>query len=105
MPPSMFSSEALVIWIFRIAMNAPIMAAITEIHTVALARSGAGVITAAAVTGRGIADEVERARSDMASPLVSSFWRHRSRHFCDASSAMLECEVECEVGCGALAVA
>ena len=39
MPPSMLSSEALVIWMFRIAMNEPIMAASTAIQVVALARS------------------------------------------------------------------
>jgi hypothetical protein len=59
---------------FRIAMNAPIMAAVTEIQTVALARSGAtGVIATARLrrgAGRG---EVESARSDMTSPLVSVF--------------------------------
>src|SRR6202007_1232598 len=57
MPPSMLSSEALVIWMFRIAMNAPIMAAITEIQTVALARSGwagaAGVATGVDIAARG----------------------------------------------------
>ena len=37
MPPSMLSSEALVIWMFRIAMNEPIMAASTAIQTVVLA--------------------------------------------------------------------
>src|SRR5215475_7434343 len=72
MPPSMLSSEALVIWMFRIAMNAPIMAAITEIQTVALARSG--WMGAMAATGAG-ADMVargelaERTRLDMTSPL------------------------------------
>src|ERR1700761_5627453 len=40
MPPSMLSSEALVIWMFRIAMNEPIMAASTAIQVVRLARSG-----------------------------------------------------------------
>src|SRR4051794_1617414 len=39
MPPSMLSSEALVIWMFRIAMNAPIMAARIAIQTLALALS------------------------------------------------------------------
>src|SRR5579862_3675848 len=71
MPPSILSSEALVIWMFRIAMNAPIMAAVTEIQTVALARSGAAGATAA--TGRrGAVEEVESARSDMTSPVISS---------------------------------
>src|SRR5581483_10448522 len=73
MPPSMLSSEALVIWMFRIAMKAPIMAAITEIHTAALARTGTADVTEAGVTRRGVADEVERARSDIASPLAASF--------------------------------
>src|ERR1700686_2308813 len=39
-PPSMLSSEALVIWMFRIAMNEPIMAARTAIQTLVLARFG-----------------------------------------------------------------
>src|SRR5689334_12275667 len=39
MPPSMSSSEALVIWMFRIAMNAPIMPAPTATHEVRLAPS------------------------------------------------------------------
>ena len=34
MPPSMLSSEALVIWMLRIAMNEPIMAARTAIQVV-----------------------------------------------------------------------
>src|SRR6201994_4246496 len=71
MPPSMLSSEALVIWMLRMAIKAPIMAAITEIQTVALARSGAAGVTAAAVTRRGVVEEVERARSDITSPLIS----------------------------------
>src|SRR5579862_9191364 len=40
MPPSMLRSEALVIWMFRIAMNEPIMAASTATQVVMLARSG-----------------------------------------------------------------
>ena len=40
MPPSILSSEALVIWMFRIAMNEPIMAARTAIQVVKLARFG-----------------------------------------------------------------
>src|SRR5215470_5391475 len=39
MPPSMSSSDALVIWMLRIAMNAPIMLARTAIHAVRLALS------------------------------------------------------------------
>ncbi len=42
MPPSMSSSEALVIWILRIAMKAPIIPASTAIHEVTLARSATG---------------------------------------------------------------
>jgi len=38
MPPSILSSEALVIWMFRIAMNEPIMAARTATQVVTLAR-------------------------------------------------------------------
>src|SRR5205085_5098449 len=80
MPPSMLSSEALVIWMFRIAMNAPIMAANTEIQTVRLARSGlAGALCdglpMASVTGV----EGERARSDMASPLGAGVGDFRCR--------------------------
>ncbi len=39
MPPSMLSSEALVIWMFRIAMKAPIIAAKMATQTAGLARS------------------------------------------------------------------
>src|SRR5215813_5582075 len=39
MPPSMSSSEALVIWMLRIAMNAPTIPATTAIHAVKLAFS------------------------------------------------------------------
>src|SRR5580704_4757292 len=44
MPPSMLSSEALVIWMFRIAMNEPIIAASTAIQTVMLARFGSTLV-------------------------------------------------------------
>src|SRR5271165_2460051 len=90
MPPSILSSEALVIWMFRMAMNAPIMAAITEIQTTALARSGAAGATATAMLRRtAVAGEVESARSDMASPFASSLTsllRNEQRHagLCDA---------------------
>src|ERR1043165_8555346 len=59
---------------FRIAMNAPIMAARMAIHTVRLARSGraAGWVTGASARG---VDAPVRARSDMASPLRSEL-RH-----------------------------
>src|SRR5262245_34593797 len=50
MPPSMSSSEALVIWMFRIAMNAPIMPATTAIHAVRLALS-AGATGRAPMSG------------------------------------------------------
>jgi hypothetical protein len=43
MPPSMLSSEALVLWMFRIAMNEPIMAARTAIQVVTLARFGSAI--------------------------------------------------------------
>src|SRR5690349_5832385 len=70
MPPSMLSSEALVIWMFRIAMNAPIMAANTDIQTVRLARSGL-IATAwcALPVDRAIGVAGVSARLDMASPL------------------------------------
>src|SRR5262252_2679421 len=66
MPPSMLSSEALVIWMLRIAMNAPIMAAKIAIHTVALARAGWVVSGAGVATERGA--EPARVRLDMTSP-------------------------------------
>src|ERR1700759_776890 len=73
MPPSILSSEALVIWMFRMAMKAPIMAAVTEIQTVALARSAAAGVIATATLRRGVGrGEVESARSDMTSPLFVS---------------------------------
>jgi hypothetical protein len=53
-------------------MNAPIMAAITEIQTVALARPGVAGVTANVTLPRGAGrGELESARSDMTSPLVS----------------------------------
>src|SRR5581483_11773973 len=66
MPPSMLSSEALVIWMFRIAMKAPIIAARTDTHTSALARSGFCGAAVAAARGTLVWDE--RARALMASP-------------------------------------
>src|SRR5260221_13368451 len=66
MPPSMLSREALVIWIFRIAMKAPINAATRDIHTTGVARSGSrGAAREAGVKG-------ERAGADTASPLGSN---------------------------------
>src|SRR5258708_38491519 len=54
MPPSIFSSDALVIWILRIAMKAPIIAASTAIHVVRLALSEASAGTGATWRGAGI---------------------------------------------------
>ncbi len=51
MPPSMLSSEALVIWMFRIAMNEPIMAAITAIQVARLARWTAAELDPAGEVG------------------------------------------------------
>src|SRR5689334_22243511 len=66
MPPSMSSSEAVVIWMLRIAMKAPIIAARMAIQTVALARSGLARATGAALFGIWL--EAERVRALMASP-------------------------------------
>src|SRR5215469_171202 len=67
MPPSMLSSEALVIWMFRIAMKAPIIAAKIASHTAGLARSG--FCGAACGAARGTDGWDERVRAVMASPL------------------------------------
>src|SRR5215468_9475465 len=77
MPPSMSSSEALVIWMFRIAMKAPIIAARMAIHTVGLARSGS--TGAAGAAGFGIWLGAERVRALMASPLDRCELRRRLR--------------------------
>src|SRR6201995_4543841 len=77
MPPSISSSEALVIWMFRIAMKAPIIAANTAIHTVVLARSGAAGAAGAALFG--IWCWAETVRAVMASPLDRSDPRRRFR--------------------------
>ena len=66
MPPSMLSSEALVIWMFRIAMKAPIIAAKTAIQTVALARFGS-TATRSGVAADVAGVEIERL-FDMARP-------------------------------------
>src|ERR1700732_3403384 len=72
MPPSILSSEALVIWMFRIAMNAPIMAANTAIQTAVLARPGpAAALGDDWLVARTTGVVAERARADMASPLGS----------------------------------
>src|SRR5437868_894796 len=69
MPPSMLSSEALVIWMFRIAMNAPIMAAKMATQTMAEARSvWAGSATGALLVAR-CTGGLLSARSGMTSPL------------------------------------
>src|SRR5215467_12075955 len=68
MPPSILSSEALVIWMLRIAMKAPIIAAKTAIQIVALARFGS------VTTRSGVAAGIKRAGAgierllDMARP-------------------------------------
>src|SRR3954467_10115991 len=62
MPPSMLSNEALVIWMFRIAMNEPIMAASTAIQVVRLARSES---TAGGSRERGGAAEAAMLELDM----------------------------------------
>src|ERR1700755_2921027 len=49
MPPSISSREALVIWMFRIAMNEPIMAARMAIQVMVLARSDDGATCLAVV--------------------------------------------------------
>src|ERR1044072_8178551 len=75
MPPSMSSSEALVIWMFRIAMKAPIIAARMAIHTIGLARSG--LTGGAAVFGIWL--EAERVRALMTSPRNRRDFRRRFR--------------------------
>ena len=69
MPPSMLSREALVIWMFRIAMNEPIIAAMTAIQTMTLARLGSAAAGAgwANVTGSDAA-ETETLDWDMTRP-------------------------------------
>src|SRR6516162_7353500 len=65
MPPSMSSSDALVIWMLRIAMKAPIMLARTAIHAVALAFSV--VLAGGAKTVKELRDAA-RATLDMVVP-------------------------------------
>src|ERR1700743_2079611 len=66
MPPSILSNEAFVIWMFRIAINEPIMAARTAIQTVALARLGstasdfAGEVGSAAIEADGVRLDMAR---------------------------------------------
>src|SRR5579863_2075911 len=69
MPPSMLSREALVIWMLRIAMNEPIMAASTAIQVTILARSGSRAARSELVpevVGAGI--EADRTGFDMTRP-------------------------------------
>src|SRR5246127_1300339 len=66
-PPSILSSDALVIWMFRIAMNEPIMAASTAIQVVALARFGLLAVGIDVAREVGSADiEADRLGFDMA---------------------------------------
>src|SRR6516162_4712507 len=61
MPPSMLSSEALVIWMFRIAMKAPIIAANTAIQIMALARFGSALVRSGVAAGiKRVDAEIER---------------------------------------------
>src|ERR1700733_12454110 len=65
-PPSILSRDALVIWMFRIAMNEPIMAASTAIQVVRLARPGSDAVGSDAVREIGCADiEADRLGRDM----------------------------------------
>src|SRR6186713_613377 len=66
MPPSMLASEALVIWMFRIAMNEPIMAARTAIQVATLARLGSAA--ARSDVAAGVADVESERLFDMARP-------------------------------------
>src|SRR5216683_6882124 len=76
MPPSMLSSEALVIWMFRIAMNEPIMAARTAIQTVTLARFGSMAVRSDLTPEIGSADvEADRTGFDMARCSGNLVWR------------------------------
>src|SRR5258708_24445561 len=68
MPPSMLSSEALVIWMLRIAMKEPIMAASTAIQTVALARFGSTAVGADRPREGSGTDIADVAGFDMALP-------------------------------------
>src|SRR3954468_11390095 len=66
MPPSILASEALVIWMFRIAMNEPIMAASTATQTAALARLGS--LPARSDVAAGVAGVESERLFDMARP-------------------------------------
>src|SRR5580704_16102309 len=71
MPPSMLSSEALVIWMLRIAMNEPIMAATTAIQVVTLARSGSAIMNLG--SSREIGSGTDNAWLDMTRPQKTLF--------------------------------
>src|SRR5260370_37123053 len=64
MPPSMSSSDALVIWILRIAIKAPIMHARTAIQSLALARGAEMAPEAAAAVALAMG-RPSRARSSV----------------------------------------
>src|ERR1700753_2472150 len=67
MPPSMLSREALVIWMFRIAINEPIIAASTAIQVVVLARLGSAAAGLDATGAVGSVDiDADRLGLDMA---------------------------------------
>src|SRR6516162_11377733 len=78
----MSSSDALVIWMFRIAMNAPIIAANTAIQIVGLARSTLAGAVWAAPTLRDPDTGLVRARVDMTSPLRVGVGDPRSSERC-----------------------
>src|SRR5271168_1396751 len=75
----MLSSEALVIWMFRIAMKEPIMAASTAIHTVALARLGSTASDLAKEAGSA-AIEADGVRLDMARSIERGVGGNRVRN-------------------------
>src|SRR4051812_41395895 len=100
MPPSMLSSEALVIWIFRIAMNAPIMAARMATQTAVEARAGWAMgVTGALAVARGAGAEGVRATSVMASPLRSRL-RGKSREGGFRAARRSDCGLGLELGPG-----
>src|SRR5260370_33938593 len=71
MPPSMSSSEALVIWMLRIAMKAPIMHARTAIQSLMLARGAEMAPEAAAAVALAMG-RPSRARSSVLASVRSS---------------------------------
>src|SRR5690242_9851227 len=80
MPPSILSREALVIWMFRIAMNEPIMAASTAIQVARFARLGSPAARSGVAAGvAGV--EIERL-FDMARPSGNEFCLRRCGRIC-----------------------